>query len=48
MCIRDRSHGGGTDRDGWLICPGHHTRAHDPSYTWAKLPNGRVAFARRT
>ena len=40
--------GGETNRDGQLICPRHHARAHDPAYTMTKLPTGRVAFHRRT
>ena len=40
--------GGGTNRDAIMLCPGHHTRAHDPTYTMTKLLTGRVAFHRRT
>ncbi|MGZ4446355.1 MAG: DUF222 domain-containing protein, partial [Nocardioides sp.] len=40
--------GGPTDkRHGRLLCPKHHARAHDPAYTTAKLPGGKVAFTRR-
>jgi hypothetical protein len=42
------SRGGGTNRDGIMICPGHHTRAHDPTYTMTKLPTGSYSFHRRT
>jgi hypothetical protein len=40
--------GGGTDNDGLLLCPRHHARAHDPTYTTTHLPGGKVAFTRRT
>ncbi len=40
--------GGGTNRDGMMICPRHHARAHDPTFTMTKLPGGKVAFTRRT
>jgi hypothetical protein len=41
---------GGTTsaKDGRLLCPKHHTRAHDPTFTMTKLPGGKVAFTRRT
>ena len=43
------AHGGDTSlTNGCLICPGHHTRAHDPTYRQAKLPNGKITFHRRT
>ncbi|MBB6629154.1 DUF222 domain-containing protein [Nocardioides sp. KIGAM211] len=43
------AHGGNTDlKDGRLLCPKHHARAHDPTYDMAKLPGGKVAFTRRT
>ena len=43
------SRGGATTlADGRLLCPGHHARAHDPTFTMAKLPGGKVAFHRRT
>ena len=42
------SDGGGTDlRNGGLLCPRHHTRAHDPTYELTRHPNGRVSFHRR-
>ncbi|MGZ4464449.1 MAG: DUF222 domain-containing protein, partial [Nocardioides sp.] len=42
------SDGGPTDKThGRLLCPKHHARAHDPAYTMAKLPGGKVAFSRR-
>jgi hypothetical protein len=41
--------GGKTDlANGRLLCPKHHRLAHDPTYTIAKLPGGKVAFTRRT
>jgi hypothetical protein len=41
--------GGGTDlRNGGLLCPRHHARAHDPTYETTRHPNGRVSFHRRT
>ena len=42
------SHGGKTDRDGIMICPKHHARAHDPTYRMTKLPTGTYTFHRRT
>ena len=42
------SQGGGTDRDALMLCPKHHRTAHDPGYTMAKHPGGKVAFNRRT
>ena len=42
------SQGGETNRDGMLICAPHHTRIHDTSYRYTQLPNGRIAFHRRT
>ena len=43
------SQGGRTSiSDGRLLCPRHHARAHDPTYTMTKLPGGKVAFHRRT
>ena len=43
------SHGGDTSvKNGRLLCPHHHTRAHDPSYTMTKTPDGKVRFHRRT
>jgi uncharacterized protein DUF222/HNH endonuclease len=43
------SKGGPTSvRNGRLLCPRHHARAHDPTYQMAKLPGGKVRFHRRT
>jgi hypothetical protein len=42
------SNGGGTNSDGILICPQHHTRAHHPAYTMTKVPTGKYGFHRRT
>jgi hypothetical protein len=43
------SHGGETSvRRGRLLCPRHHSRAHDPAFTMTKLATGRVTFTRRT
>lgn len=42
------SEGGGTNRDAIMLCPGHHTRAHDPTYTMTRLPTGKYTFHRRT
>jgi hypothetical protein len=43
------SEGGPTDlKTGRLLCPHHHTRAHDPTYAMTTLPPGKVAFHRRT
>ncbi len=40
--------GGGTSvKDGQLLCPHHHARAHDPTYTMSDLPGGKVTFTRR-
>jgi hypothetical protein len=41
------SRGGGTNRDGRLLCPRHHTLAHDPRYEMTLHPNGKVTFHRR-
>jgi hypothetical protein len=42
------SKGGNTSaKDGRLLCPQHHTRAHDPTYTMTRLPGGKVSFTRR-
>jgi len=39
------SQGGRTDlKDGVLLCPWHHHRAHDPLYTHEYLPNGDVRY----
>jgi hypothetical protein len=40
--------GGGTNRDGIMICPPHHARAHDQRYTMTQLPTGKYTFHRRT
>jgi hypothetical protein len=41
--------GGTTDlANARLLCPKHHRLAHDPTYTIAKLPGGKIAFTRRT
>ncbi len=41
--------GGGTSvTDGVMLCPRHHTFAHDSRYQMKTSPNGRVAFGRRT
>ena len=43
------SQGGDTSvKNGRLLCPRHHARAHDPTYTTTKIPGGKVAFHRRT
>ena len=43
------SSGGDTSvKNGRLLCPRHHTRAHDPTYTTTKLTGGKVRFHRRT
>jgi hypothetical protein len=42
------SKGGETNRDGWMLCPSAHRRAHDPRYTHQRLPNGKIRFTRRT
>jgi hypothetical protein len=43
------SQGGATDlTNGRLLCPRHHARAHDPTYTMTQLPEGTVRFHRRT
>ena len=39
---------GETNRDGWMLCPSAHRRAHDPKYQTTRLPNGKVRFTRRT
>ncbi len=39
--------GGRTDRDGIMICPWHHARAHDTRYQMDRLPTGRYTFNRR-
>jgi hypothetical protein len=40
--------GGGTNRDGIMICPPHHARAHDQRYTMTRPPTGKYGFHRRT
>jgi hypothetical protein len=46
---RTWGHGGHTNvKDGRLLCPRHHARAHDPTFTTTHLPGGKVAFTRRT
>ncbi len=41
--------GGKTDlKDLTGLCPRHHTYAHDPTFTMAKLPTGTYTFHRRT
>ncbi|MBA8805765.1 hypothetical protein FB382_004110 [Nocardioides ginsengisegetis] len=40
--------GGETNKDGMLLCPHHHARAHDPKFTMTKQSGGKVAFTRRT
>jgi hypothetical protein len=43
------SKGGRTSvKNGRLLCPRHHARAHDPTYEISKLPGGKVRFHRRT
>ena len=43
------SEGGDTCvKNGRLLCPRHHARAHDTAYTMTKLPEGKVRFHRRT
>jgi hypothetical protein len=43
------SKGGGTSvRNGRLLCPRHHTRAHNPTYDMTTLPGGKIRFHRRT
>ncbi len=41
------SRGGNTNlADGRLLCPRHHTYAHNPKYQMKTIPNGRVIFSR--
>ncbi|MBC9732838.1 HNH endonuclease signature motif containing protein [Nocardioides marmotae] len=43
------SSGGKTDlANARNLCPRHHARIHDPAFETTHLPNGRVAFHRRT
>ncbi|WP_085870738.1 MULTISPECIES: HNH endonuclease signature motif containing protein [unclassified Nocardioides] len=42
------SKGGDTNaKAGRLLCPKHHTRAHDPAYTTTQHPDGKIGFTRR-
>ena len=34
--------------NGILLCPHHHHRAHDPTYTHTHQPTGHLTFHRRT
>ena len=46
---RPWSQGGDTSvKNGRVLCPGHHARAHDTSYAMTRLPSGKVRFHRRT
>ena len=41
--------GGGTSTtNGIMLCPRHHTLAHDTRYQHKTSPNGKVTFSRRT
>ena len=41
--------GGPSDlANGGLLCPRHHSRAHDPTYETTHHPAGKVSFHRRT
>ena len=40
--------GGETNRDAIMICPPHHTRAHDQRYHMTRQPNRKITFHRRT
>ena len=41
------SHGGPTNVEkGRLLCPKHHSLAHQTKYTMKHLNNGRVVFSR--
>jgi hypothetical protein len=41
------SRGGNTNlADARLLCPRHHTYAHNPKYQMKTIPNGRVIFSR--
>lgn len=43
------SRGGGTSiTNGMLLCPRHHTLAHDDRYQMKTDKNGKVLFSRRT
>ncbi len=41
------SEGGGTNRDGIILCPRHHAIVHDNRYASTHQPNGKVSFHRR-
>jgi hypothetical protein len=46
---RPWSHGGSTSvKDGRLLCPRHHVRAHDVRYQMKTTPSGKVLFTLRT
>ena len=41
------SRGGNTNlADARLLCPRHHSYAHNPKYQMKTIPNGRVIFSR--
>jgi hypothetical protein len=43
------SHGGHTDtKTGRLLCPRHHTLAHDPRYSVNPTAHGKLTFIKRT
>jgi hypothetical protein len=42
------SQGGETNRDAIMLCPRHHTLAHNTRYDLTHHPNGKVTFHRRT
>ena len=43
------SKGGPTDlKNGRLLCPRHHARAHDPTYETTQFPEGKIRCHRRT
>jgi hypothetical protein len=47
--LRQWALGGKTDlKDGVLLCPWHHHRAHDDTYSMRKMPNGDYRFHKRT
>jgi Domain of unknown function (DUF222) len=46
--LQQWSQGGPTDLDkGRLLCPKHHTRAHDPAYETTHHADGKLSFHRR-